>query len=138
MNKPLLILNFGPLLPEYFKRQMEKELARPVVERRVHLQLDHKKLIHPQVLREVDRIDFHNLPVDVALNLPGDPVAAACLITEFFARTGHHPTIIERIRRKGDPVWRFGTNRNLEFEVQQTRKRRSEKVVNWAEAKANT
>ncbi len=132
MKKPLTIINFGPLLSDAFKRQIEEELGRPVLERRIRLQLDHKKLTYPQVMRAVDRIDFTGLPNDALLNLPTDSAATACLISEFFARTGQHPNIIERVKWRGDPVWRFGTKRNLEFEIQQTRKRRSTKVVNWA------
>lgn len=96
-----VIVNFGALLSEKIIQEIEEDYSCKVIERRLRLQIDRRKLIYPQVLRVVDRVDFTQLPQDAALNLPSDPIAAACLVTEFYARTGKHPIIIEFIKKKG-------------------------------------
>jgi len=134
-DSPLVILNFGEVLTEDLRKQMVEELGRQVDERRVRLSINAVRLTYPQVQRLMDTIDLAALPTDVVLNVPKLPIGAVYVVNEFYARTGVHPIILELTR---DPVdngeRRFGTLRNLELEIKETRRRRAERVIHGESA----
>ena len=129
-RNPLLILNFNNALSDDLKSEMGEGLQREIIDRRIKMPINAVQFTYPQVLRAMDKINFSDLPVDVVLNLPRLPIAAAYIVNEFYSRTGIHPIILELIR---DPmeegVRRFGTLRNLELEIGATRRRRRKFLV---------
>jgi len=135
-RSPLVVLNFGEMLTDELKHQIEDELNRTVDERRIKLAVNALRLTYPQVLTLVDSIELSALPTDTIINVPKLSIGAVYLVNEFFARTGVHPIILELTRASMDSTTRrFGTLRNLELEVMETRRRRSTKVVRGESAK---
>lgn len=127
---PLVVLNFGEALVDELRQQIEEELNRKVDERRIKLAINALRLTYPQVLKLMDSVDLAALPTDAIINVPKLPIGAVYVVNEFFARTGVHPIILELTRASADGgVRRFGTLRNLELEIAETRRRRSSKVV---------
>ena len=124
-REPLFILNFNDRLDEVLKEEIAATLGREVIEKRIRIAINSQKLAYPQVLVAMDAVDLKNLPDEVVVNLPRLPIAAVYIVNEFYARTGTYPLIIELIRDFTNPsVRRFCMLRNLELEVEATRRRR--------------
>ena len=124
-REPLVILNFNDRLDEDLKTEITEALGREVEERRIKIAINSQKFAYTQVLAAMDAVDLLDLPEDVVLNLPRLPIAAVYIVNEFYARTGRFPIILELLRRlRKNPARSFGTLRDLELEVDETRRRR--------------
>ncbi len=131
--EPLVILNFGEALTDDLKTEIEENMGRKVEERRIKLSINAVRYTYPQVLKAMNEIDLKLLPPDVVLNLPKLPIAAVFLVNEFFARTGTLPLILELVRDPMELGTRsFGTLRNLQLGIGETRRRHKEYLTGRA------
>lgn len=120
----VVILNFHPeRLPRTVVDQIEEETGRRVDERMVRFSINTVKYTYPQTLTCVDGMGVADLPSNVVFHLPGLPTGAVYLVAEFYARTGMFPCVLELKRSESDrKTWEFGCIRDLNVEVDQTRK----------------
>jgi len=129
-QEPLVILNFNDRLDEDLRVEITEALGREVDERRIKVPINSQIFAYSQVLTAMDKIDLRNVPEDVVLNLPKLPIAAVYIVNEFYARTGRFPIILELLRKLRKSLTRsFGTLRDLELEVESTRRRRQKHLV---------
>jgi hypothetical protein len=119
-DRTLYILNFGRRLNEDIIREIEEKYKAKVEEYFIKVNLNLKKTSYIQCVDIISSIDSKILDGrhKIAINPPGLPVAAICLLTELHAQIGYFPLLLELYRDKTqDPLFNdFKLRRIIDLE----------------------
>jgi len=119
-ERVLNVINFGRRLNREIIKDIEDKYKAKVDEVFVKVNLNLKKTSYIQCVDIISSIpgkilDGHH---KIAINPPGLPIAAICLVTELHARIGYFPLLLELYRDKTqDPLFNdFKLRRIIDLE----------------------
>ena len=119
-ERVLHVINFGRRLNRSIIKDIEEKYKAKVEEVFVKVNLNLKKTSYIQCVDIINTIPERILDGKhkIAMNPPGLPLAAACLLTELHARTGYFPLLLELYRDKTqDPLFNdFKLRRIIDLE----------------------